>query len=56
MAGAPHVSGKSVRTYPVWIGNLKESVKESDLNESFDRLCDSLVSCRVMVDDQGISK
>lgn len=57
MAGAPAVAGgKGARTYPVWIGNLKESVKESDLFESFGRLCDSLVSCRVMMDERGKSK
>ena len=56
MAVAPRVSGKGARTYPVWIGNLKETVKESDLHASFSSLCGSLVSCRVMMDDKGKSK
>ena len=57
MAGAPH-AGKSAQphTYPVWIGNLAESVREADLFESVQRLGDSLVSCRVMMDESGKSK
>lgn len=65
MAEAPHSGGggggknaaTQPHTYPVWIGNLNESVTESDLFKTFQSMCDSLVNCRIMVDERtGNSK
>jgi hypothetical protein len=54
MAGTP---GRGAgRTYPVWVGNLQETVTEADLYESFSRLCDTLVNCKVMKDEGGKSR
>ena len=45
-----------VPTYPVWVGSLKETVKESDLNRVFSKFGGGIASCRVMKDEQGRSK
>lgn len=53
MAGKePH----GVPAYPVWVGNLKETVKENDLRRVFSKFSTSIASCRVMRDTQGKSK
>ena len=46
---------RGVPTYPVWVGSLKETVKEKDLL----RVCSkhgAIASCKVMRDEQGNSK
>lgn len=44
-----------VPTYPVWVGNLKDTVKEKDLKRVFSKI-GQIASCRVMVDEAGNSK
>ena len=44
-----------VPTYPVWVGNLKDTVKEKDLKRVFSKV-GQMASCRVMVDEAGNSK
>lgn len=44
-----------VPTYPVWVGNLKETVKEKDLIRVFSKL-GAVASCKVMVDEHGKSR
>ena len=51
MASEPH----GVRTYPVWVGNLKETVKDKDLTRVFSKV-GAVANCRVMVDEHGTSK
>ena len=49
----PHLAtGKS---YPVWVGCLKDSVTDSILEESF-CFVGGVVSCKVMVDERGKSR
>lgn len=51
MAVEPH----GVPTFPVWVGSLKDTVKERDLL----RVCSkygAIASCKVMRDEQGKSK
>ena len=45
-------------TYPVWIGNLKETVKEKDLMRVFgkNKYEGGIASCKVMRDENGQSK
>lgn len=47
--------GKNPRTYPVWVGSLKENVTEADLDESF-RHCGAVATCIVMKDERGKSR
>lgn len=44
-----------VPTYPVWVGNLKDSVKAKDLKRVFSKH-GQIASCKVMVDEMGNSK
>lgn len=46
---------QGVPTYPVWVGNLKETVKEKDLKRVFSKH-GQIASCKVMVDEAGNSK
>ncbi len=55
MATAPHSSGKKVRSYPVWVGNLREDVTEALLLEYF-RAYGTVLSVKVMVDENRKSK
>ena len=51
MTAEPH----GVPTYPVWVGSLKETVKEKDLL----RVCSKhgvVANCKIMRDEQGNSK
>ena len=45
-------------TYPVWIGNLKETVKEKDLMRVFSKqhYKGGIASCKIMRDENGQSK
>ena len=42
-------------TYPVWVGNLKETVADKDLKRVFSKH-GQIASCKVMVDERGNSK
>lgn len=55
MATAPHSSGKNVRSYPVWVGNLSEDVTEALLFETFQAF-GTIASVKVMVDENRKSK
>ena len=46
MAAEPH----GVPTFPVWVGSLKETVKEQDLQRVFSKH-GAVASCRVMRDE-----
>ena len=51
MAAGPH----GVPTFPVWVGSLKDTIKEKDLQ----RICSrygAIASCKVMKDEYGKSK
>ena len=43
------------QTYPVWVANLKDTVKEKDLYEMFSTH-GQVASCRVMKDKMGNSR
>lgn len=51
MAGEPH----GVPTYPVWVGSLKETVKEKDLQRLFSK-DGNVASCKIMRDEQNKSR
>ncbi len=51
-AKEPH----GVPTYPVWVGSLKETVKDNELKRVFSKFGGSISSCKVMRDAQGKSK
>lgn len=44
-----------VPTYPVWVGNLKDTVKKKDLKRVFSKV-GQIASCKVMVDEAGKSR
>ena len=44
-----------VPTYPVWVGNLKDTVKEKDLKRVFAKV-GQIANCRIMVDEAGNSR
>eukprot|EP00731_Ephydatia_muelleri_P029167 Em0020g811a len=52
------VEGRKQATYPVWIGNLKETVTEKDLKRIFNRFTreGGIASAKVMRDHNGQSK
>ena len=52
------MEGRKQATYPVWIGNLKETVTEKDLKRIFSRFTrkDGIASTRVIRDHNGQSK
>ena len=51
MAGEAH--GKP--TYPVWVGSLKETLQEKELQRAFTKF-GPISSTRIMRDDHGVSK
>lgn len=44
-----------IPTYPVWVGNLKDTVKEKDLMRVFSKH-GQVASCKVMEDELGKSR
>ena len=51
MAAGPH----GIPTYPVWVGSLKETIKDSDLKRVFSKF-GTVANCKIMRDEHGKSK
>ncbi len=48
---------KAQKTYPVWVGDLKEDVTENDLQLYFSHVgTGTIASCKIMRNEHGISK
>ena len=52
------VEGRKTTTYPVWIGNLKETVTEMELKRAFNKFTHEggIASTKIMRDHNGQSK
>lgn len=49
------LGSQHVPTYPVWVGDLKQTVREHDLVKIFSSY-GKIASCKIILNEQGLSR